>query len=534
MGFTPVLVEQFKRELQGYDSSLAEYLTSGFENGFSLCSDAPRVNLICKNLKSAIENPMIVSEKISKEISAGRVAGPFAEPPFENFRTSPIGLVPKKEPGEFRMIHHLSYPPHESVNDYIDPDLCSVQYTKFDAAVKMIQKLGKGALLGKADIRSAFRLIPMSEQDFPLLGFTHEGLYFFDKMLPFGASISCSVFEKFATALQWIVRNNCSQGELDHYLDDFLFGGRAQTQDCLHLMQTFFDCCRRLGVPVSDEKTVWPTTILVFLGLELDSVLMLVRIPALKIEKLITQIENLLLHKKSVQLKEMQSLIGSLNFLCRAIVPGRPFCRRLINSTCGVTKPYHHIRIKPGMRQDLVMWLTFLKSFNGISMFHDQFWTFSSDICMYTDSSAAEGHGFGITFLTEWTFGIWPKQWHTMGITKDITLLEFFPLLVAILIWGEVIQNKKILFKCDNQSVVNIVNNQSSKSDKIMVLVRAFTLHCLKWNIMFKAEYVPGIDNTLADSLSRLQIERFRRLHPTADPEPKALPDHVWNILNRE
>ena len=215
---------------------MSQFLLDGFKYGFSLCYTGPRSTQTCKNLKSAYQNPSIVWEKINKEIAAGRLAGPFSSIPFQNFKMSPIGLVPKREPGEYRWIHHLSYPPGESLNDNIDPALCSVHYTKFDNPVKMVKKLGRGALLAKADIRSAFRLIPLAEEDFPLVGFSHGESYFFTRMLPFGASISCAIFEKFACALQWIVRTNCAYGELAHYLDDFIFGGKVGSDDCLLLL----------------------------------------------------------------------------------------------------------------------------------------------------------------------------------------------------------------------------------------------------------------------------------------------------------
>ncbi len=130
----------------------------------------------------------------------------FTSPPFKQFRVSPLGLVPKKVDGEYRLIHHLSYPKGESVNDFIDPRLCSVQYTRFDEAVKMIQELGQGTLLAKADIKSAFRIIIVSPLDFELLGFKFDDKYYFDKCLPFGCSVSCALFEKFATFLQFLVR----------------------------------------------------------------------------------------------------------------------------------------------------------------------------------------------------------------------------------------------------------------------------------------------------------------------------------------
>jgi hypothetical protein len=68
-----------------------------------------------------------VREKIFKEIYLGRVAGPFDYPPMPTFRVSPIFLVRKKN-DDLRLIHNLSYPTQYSVNDYIDPELCTVRY----------------------------------------------------------------------------------------------------------------------------------------------------------------------------------------------------------------------------------------------------------------------------------------------------------------------------------------------------------------------------------------------------------------------
>ena len=77
--------------------------------------------------------------KIEGEVEKGRVAGPFDNIPFPNLRCSPIGLVPKKNPGEFRLIHHLSWPEGNSVNHHIDPTMASVKYASFDDAIKLIQ-----------------------------------------------------------------------------------------------------------------------------------------------------------------------------------------------------------------------------------------------------------------------------------------------------------------------------------------------------------------------------------------------------------
>jgi hypothetical protein len=70
----------------------------------------------------------ILKQKISKEGTAGRASGTFEESPFPNIQVSPFGLVPKKNQGEFRVIHHLSYPENESINSGIPESKCTVKY----------------------------------------------------------------------------------------------------------------------------------------------------------------------------------------------------------------------------------------------------------------------------------------------------------------------------------------------------------------------------------------------------------------------
>lgn len=70
---------------------------------------------------------------------------------MHKFRLSPIGIVAKKD-GGWRLIHHLSFPEGSSVNDFIDPDYCTVHYTPFDEVLEMIANLGTDSLLAKMDV----------------------------------------------------------------------------------------------------------------------------------------------------------------------------------------------------------------------------------------------------------------------------------------------------------------------------------------------------------------------------------------------
>ena len=156
------------------DKNAVSVLLEGFTYGFRIGYLGPRVCRDSVCLPSAAQRPHVVREKLSKEFRLGRIAGPFAACPLPLLQCSPIGLVPKHEPGAF---HHLSHPSGRSINDFIPRDRCVVHYASFDTAVDLVMRAGVGAWLAKSDIKSAFRLLPVHPEDYELLGFTFDSLY---------------------------------------------------------------------------------------------------------------------------------------------------------------------------------------------------------------------------------------------------------------------------------------------------------------------------------------------------------------------
>ena len=523
MGPTPIKKDTLIKWANRYkrvNPLVAKELIDGFCHGFRIPSTASPPAKPPRNLKSIFEHPEAVRKKVEAELQLGRFAGPFFAPPLPNFICSPLGVVPKKDPGSFRLIHHLSHPHGLSVNDGIDRELCKVSYASFDYAISLVQKVGPTAYLAKADIKSAFRLLPIHPSDFHLLGFKFEGGFYYDRCLPMGCSISCSLFEKFSTFLEFCVKF-CCNGEnmlVTHYLDDFLFVGNDY-HSCYKLLATFQCICKELGVPLANEKTVGPLRTLSFLGLEINASLGLVRVPEDKVLALREAVSAALLLKK-ISLKQLQSIIGSLNFVCKAVAPGRCFLRRLIDLTMGVKLPHHLVRIGQGARADLLAWSNFLSNFNGITLFLDPNWVTSPDFELYTD--AALSIGYGAYFNGKWLNGRWPLPFKEKS--PSIAAGELFPIVVAVKTWCANLANKRVLFWSDNQAVVSIINRQTSKCPVCMKLLRVFVSLCLQYNILFKAKYVPGLNNNIADALSRFQMSAFRDLAPHADLQMTPLP----------
>ena len=523
---TPVKAKSLAAYLTGYPENLRKHLLSGFSHGFRLHYNGPLESSQSTNLVSAAEHSAIVDQKLAKEIQAGRIMGPFAEPPLPNLKISPVGVIPKKVQGEFRMIHHLSFPFGASVNDFIPTEFCSVQYASVDDAVRIIKHLGRSCTLAKTDVRSAFRIIPIHPVDYQLLGMHWQGNYYVDRCLPMGCASSCKTFEALSTAMEWVARNKLGIPNIIHILDDFLILENSH-EACGAALQRFLHFCEDIGVPMAPEKTEGPTQVLTFAGIELDCFNLEARLPKEKLDKTLGAI-RVLLSKKRAKLKELQSVIGLLNFSCSVIIPGRVFIRRLINLTIGVRRAYHSIRITTATKKDLRIWETFLASFNGKSFFLDEAWSTSYNLQFYTD--AAQSSGYGIIFGKHWAYGTWPEAWKG----HNICFLEFFPIVVALSTWCSELKNKRVLFFTDNESVVHVINRQTTKDTKMLALLRTLVLICLRNNILFKARHIQGVKNVLADRLSRLQVGKFQTLSRGMDPAPTSLPSHLlpqnWEI----
>ena len=126
------------------------------------------------------------------------------------------------------------------------------------------------------------------------------------------------------------------------------------------------------------------------------------RLPQEKLDKC-RELLSAFLRTRKVTLQEIQSLTGLLNFACTVVVSGRAFLRRLIDLTIGVQKSLFLIRLSSEVKQDLLVWQSFLSSFNGRSFFLTDQWTNSHQLELYTDASGALG--YGAVFGRHWCYG---------------------------------------------------------------------------------------------------------------------------------
>ena len=505
--------------LENYDPFAKAYLLSGFKYGFDIgFRGEPNNDINVKNLLSTKKFPLIVSDAIAKEVKAGRLSGPFSHPPFPKFQISPIGVVPKKTEGKFRLIFNLSSPEAKSINDHIPDFFSEVKYAPLSDAIDLLLKCGSHAFLAKTDIKSAFRIIPIKPDQHHLLCMSWNNAFYFDKCLPMGARSSCQIFESFSSALQFIAIDK-RINFITHYLDDFLIVNNSKING-LKDLNKFVDTCKDIGIPLSNEKTILPTQIIDYLGFEINTVNETISLPSDKLLKCKQSIYDLINKKNSkCTLKELQSLLGLLNFACTVIIPGRAFLQRLYHLTIGIRKPHFYITITRAAKEDLSLWLEFLSEYNGISLYREQMFLNPSIFQICTDAS--QSLGLGAVFGKHWFYQKWPSTWWN---SQNITFLELVPIVLALQVWGHILSNGYVKLLTDNEALSFSINKQSSKEPLVMSWIRKLVLLALRFNVVIKAFHIPGQFNSQSDSLSRLQIHRFKMLHPTADEQPTKNP----------
>ena len=136
-----------------------------------------------------------------------------------------------------------------------------VSYKSIDKAIEICVKKGtRNLFAGKSDMSSAFRHCPIHKKFWRYLVMkaqdprNNQWKYFVDKCLPFGAAISCAIFQAFSDAISHIVHSLTGEENVN-YLDDYLFIAILERM-CNWQLEEFLRICMEIRFPVALNKTV--------------------------------------------------------------------------------------------------------------------------------------------------------------------------------------------------------------------------------------------------------------------------------------
>ena len=509
---TPVRLDNFCPSLHQHpDQEFARYIHQGFTRGFRIGFNRAMVQLRSSSINhpSTRASPGVVESNIQAEVEAGRLVGPLPLSWKQVLQCSPLGLVPKTQPGRFRTIVDLSSPRDHSVNSGISEEICSVSYATLDDAVGLIKRLGPMTQLVKMDLKDAYRMVPIHPHDQHLLAIVWGNNVYVDRCLPFGLRSAPKIFTAVADALAWGLYLRGVRYLL-HYLDDFLFIGAPGTEEAAMAARIATEGFQSLGVPIASHKTEGPSSCITFLGIVVDTRACQLRLPEEKLRRL----QGMMLEwqaRKSCTRKELESLLGHLSYAARVIHPGRVFLRELFTLLPLATRPHHRLRLNCRARADLAWWQCFLQSWNGVSFLQIS----PPTVHVYSDASGAFGCG-AFSIAAGWFQLQWPESWQEVAIAVK----EMLPVVVAAALWGHGWSGMHVALHVDNMAVVSILERHSPKDTSLAHLLRCLCFYASIFKFEFSASHIPGQQNIAADALSRNNLTLFSLLYPQVPHSP--------------
>ena len=256
---------------------------------------------------------------------------------------------------------------------------------------------------------------------------------FVDMVLPFGLRSAPLLFTAVADALQWVMQQRwVSWVDHIHYIDDFITKGAPGTLECSKNVAIMKRVFGESNLPTEPEKDEGPATKIGFLGMELDTEALEIRLPLDKLQQLKTKLAAWR-KRRACRKRELLSLIGSLSHACKAVRAGRSFLRRLIDLSTTVKQLTRYIRLGPSARSDIEWWYQYSTAWNGISMMsvvnkaRPEF-----KVSIVSDASGS--WGCGALNDRDW----FQLKWAGLGASSEqnITVKELLPIVIAAALWG--------------------------------------------------------------------------------------------------
>ena len=254
----------------------------------------------------------------------------------------------------------------------------------------------------------------------------------------------------------------------------------------------------RIGILESTAKATPLCHVMVFLGIELNSVSQTLRID----DSRLSDIKSITLRWLNISiatLKEIQSLVGTLSFAASCVREGWLFFSRLLILLKECPKK-GVIWVSYQAKKDVPWWNKFCETFNGVSAIPGTVWSkpdfvFSSDSCLTGCGAMSETHYFHFEL---------PK--HIIDAGRYVNQFETNAVLIAIRDWKSQFVNKNILIYCDNTSTVDILKSGRASCPFMQSCLREIRFHSAQFNFRVRAVPLRGVDNRLSDALSRWHL----------------------------
>ena len=441
-------------------------------NNKSTCSD---------EIKSCID------DAVSNELISGGYIPCTDQPKI----ISALSAIPKPD-GGVQLIHDLSGPADQSVNSYASKDYC--KYESISDAIALIQP---GWFMAVVDLKSAYRSVHIRPDEQCITGLQwqfsgqKQPLTMCDTRLPFGSRNSPAIFNRITQAMARSLRQ--AGHHVVVYLDDFFVCG-PDFVSCKATYDALILKLSNLGFQISWNKVVDPCQQLVFLGIQVDTMTGHLSLKPEKLSELCCLIHTLRQRKRASR-SQLESLAGKLCWASHVVPWGRTHLRSIYVLISSLKSPTHKCRLGD-LQADLTWWHYLLN--NGENWQH--IWPPTTALDVFTDACTDAGGAFccGNLLYAHWANDV---PWLT---PHHINTKELAAVVMAAQAWSHVWANHHVVVFTDNRVTEAAVNNGTARNSTCLHFLKHLAALALQFNFNIRAVYIPGVDNTIADTISRL------------------------------
>ena len=353
-----------------------------------------------------------------------------------------------------------------------------------DGLIVKLNALGDHARFFKVDISRTFRNVRIDTGDAIHLGIKWKDKYYIDQNLAFGAVHGTAIFERITDFVRFLMAKKGFQ--IHNYIDD-LYGG-CHEDDADVAFNSLLDILNNLGLPVNPAKVFSPTNRLAIMGIIVYVESRRFSIEQEKLDEISPECVSAFLATR-LSKRDLQSLLGKLLYISRCIKNSCAFLNRMLQTL----RDHHdveHIYPVEGFCIDVLWFLKYLNSSNGVIRFC------KGPVAYIAHVEPTLTHIGGVLGSRVYAVDIPFKD-------LAITQCEMYNIVVAAKLWGHEWENKVVNIKCDNESAVAVCSTGKTRNDFFNICLFNLWLITAKYNIELRVSHIKGVDNTVADVLSR-------------------------------
>lgn len=338
------------------------FILDGVLNGFRVVDiDNNITGYCCKNYLSCYFSGN--KEKLDKLISSEILSGKLTKTDKIPKCTHALGVVKKKDSSKIRPITDCRMPLKKSVNNYMVEVVEKFQFVQVDTVV---QKLLEGKyFMSTLDLSNAYRSVMIHEQDRQYFGLEWDGHRLVDNFLCFGCKSAPFIFNRLTDSICRYLRDvgvTCY-----NYLDDIICLSESYEQGVQDQLLAI-SVLRRVGFYIAWEKVNSPSQKVVYLGIELNTVDMYMKLPEAKIEKILKELA-FWKGKKKATLKQLQVLSGILGHAARVIRGGKLYIHFLLGKL-SEAREKKRVKLDLNFHEDLQWWKYSATVFNNTPLYN--------------------------------------------------------------------------------------------------------------------------------------------------------------------